>query len=39
MKKNNTKVVNINEFKEKKKTKEVNREELIELIKQIVALK
>lgn len=39
MKKNQTKVVNIIKYKEKKKQKEIDRDELLNLIKQIMALK
>lgn len=39
MKKNMSKVVNLQEYKEKKKSIEVDRKELLELIKQIVTTK
>lgn len=39
MEKPNTKVVNFQEYKDRKKQKEVNRDELLKLIKKIVTSK
>lgn len=39
MEKSNTKVVNFQEYKDRKKQREVNRDELLKLIKKIVTSK